>query len=164
MADALVFRDLTVADVAFLGEMLYTAAFWRPDGPRPPIDVVLAHPEARRFTDGWGRSGDVGLVAESSGEPVGAVWYRHFTDDDHGEGYVDAATPEIAIAVRADRRGRGIGRQLMTAIHARARAAGVRRISLSADVDNPARGLYRSLGYVDIAPDDPDQRMLVELA
>jgi GNAT superfamily N-acetyltransferase len=164
VADAIVLRDLTVADGAFLGEMLYTAAFWRPDGARPPIEIVLAHPKARRFTDDWGRPGDVGLVAELGGEPVGVAWYRHFTDDDHGEGYIDPATPEIAVAVRADQRGRGIGRQLMTAIHARARSTGVRRISLSADLDNPARHLYRSLGYVDIAPDDPEQRMVLELA
>ena len=143
--------------------MLYAAAFWRPAAERPPVALVLGHPEARRFLDDWGRDGDLGLIAELDGEPVGAVWLRRFTETDHGDGFIDEATPELAIAVRDGFRGRGIGRALLTAIHERARGAGVRRISLSANVDNPARGLYRSLGYVDVAPDDPNERMVVEL-
>ena len=156
-------RDLTPDGAAFLGEMLYAAAFWRPDEERPPIDLVLAHPQAARYHVGWGRAGDVGVVAELDGAPVGCAWYRLFTEEDHGDGFIDPATPEVAIAVRDGHRGRGIGRELLTELHARARAEGLARVSLSANLDNPARRLYADLGYVEFTPDDPKERMVHEL-
>lgn len=51
----------------------------------------------------------------------------------------------------------------MLAVHERARAQGVERISLSVDPDNPARRLYLRLGYVDLEPDAENGRMIVEL-
>jgi hypothetical protein len=36
-------------------------------------------------------------------------------------------------------------------------------MALSSERDNVARDLYRSLGYVELAPDDPKDRMLLEL-
>jgi ribosomal protein S18 acetylase RimI-like enzyme len=112
---------------------------------------------------GWGRPGDAGLIAEVEGEPVGAVWYRFFTDASHGDGYIDAETPELAIAVVRGHRGQGIGRALLEAIAERGRRDGLRRLGLSVESDNPAKRLYRSVGYVDYRPDDRHGRMILDL-
>jgi GNAT superfamily N-acetyltransferase len=157
-------RDLREDEVPFLEEMLYAALAWRPDVELPAPEWVLAHPQVVVFHERWGRDGDVGLVAEEGGAPVGLAWYRFFTDAEHGEGFIDEETPEVAVAVVEGHRGQGIGRTLMEAIHTRACEHGVRQLSLSVDVDNPAKRLYLRLGDVDVEPGGADGRMLLELA
>lgn len=161
--DTVAIRDLRDEEVGFLKQMLYTALAWRPDVQLPPVDWVLAHPQVSVFHEGWGRPGDTALVAELDGRPVGLVWYRLFTDETHGEGFVDEGTPELAIAVVEEHRGHGIGRRLLLAAHERARADGLARLSLSVDADNPAKRLYAALGYRDHEPDDGLGRMIVDL-
>ena len=156
-------RDLRDDEIGFLQEMLYAALDWRRDVELPAAEWVLAHPQVVVFHEGWGRSGDTALVAEYEDRPVGLVWYRLFTEGSHGEGFVDEQTPELAIAVVEGFRGRGVGGELMTAAHERARLDGFERLSLSVDADNPAKRLYERLGYVDYETDDGLGRMVLEL-
>ena len=156
-------RELESADADFLGVMLYEAVYWNPAKERLPAEFVLAHPALTIFHAGWGRPGDSGLVAEVDDYPAGVVWYRLFTEAEHGEGFVDEATPELAISVADGHRGQGIGGALMEAIHDRARAEGFERISLSVDADNPAKRLYARLGYVEYEPGDDLGRMILTL-
>ena len=93
-------RPATKDDDAFLKTMMYEAARWNPDWPREPMAEVLDEPILRRYHQGWGRPGDGGMIAEIDGEPVGAAWYRLFTADAPGYGFVDERTPELV-----DRRG-----------------------------------------------------------
>lgn len=156
-------RDLREDELEFLREMLYAALAWRPDVELPPAEWVLAHSQVVIFHEGWGRSGDTAIIAEERGRPIGLVWYRLFTDEEHGEGYVDEQTPELAIAVTDGFRGQGVGGRLMEAIHERARKDGFSRISLSVDPENPAKRLYERLGYVELEPGDANGPMLLDL-
>ncbi len=159
----MVIRDLRPGETAFLRDMLHAALDWKPGRRLPPKFLLVRIPQVAIFHRSWGRPGDVGLVAEKDGARVGLAWYRLFTEAEHGEGFVDEATPEVAVAVVERHRGEGIGGALMGAIHTRAREAGVRRISLSVDHDNPARRLYERLGYVALDEREDDDRMLLEL-
>ena len=158
-----VLRAAGVDDVEHIRWALYTALAWNPQRRLPPLEVTLEHQEAARYHRGWGRRGDLGVVAELDGEVVGVAYCRLFTEADHGHGYVDNETPEVAVAVREGRRGRGLGARLMNALSERAHAAGFDRLSLSVAAENPARRLYERLGYRELANDEDGVRMVVEL-
>ena len=126
--------------------MAAEAVAWRPGAREPSPREVLASPELSRYVVGWPRDGDQGLIAEVAG-PIGAAWYRRFTLEDHGFGFVAPDIPEISIAVVPEWRGRGIGRRLMEGTMRLAADEGVHAVSLSVELDNPARRLYESLGF-----------------
>jgi GNAT superfamily N-acetyltransferase len=142
-------RPAGVEDLAFLATMLGEAAVWRPDKPTPTGDAVMADPRYVMYLAGWPRQGDYGLVAEQDG-PVGAAWYRTYTESNHGYGFVAEDVPELSIAVIASRRHEGIGRRLLVGLIDASLAQGYSAISLSVREANPARGLYESAGFVPV--------------
>ena len=127
--------------------MLGEAAVWRPDKPTPTAEQVMADPRYALYLAGWPRHGDYGLVADQDG-PVGAAWYRTYTEATHGYGFVAEDVPELSIAVIASRRHEGIGRRLLIGLIEASVAQGCRALSLSVAENNPARGLYESAGFV----------------
>ena len=142
-------RPAGAEDLDFLATMLGESAVWRPDKPTPTGEQVLADRRYAMYLAGWPRPGDHGLVAEQDG-PVGAAWYRTFTEADHGHGFVAEDVPELAIAVIAARRHEGIGRRLLVDLIDAAVAQGHPALSLTVSEANPARALYASVGFVDV--------------
>jgi ribosomal protein S18 acetylase RimI-like enzyme len=154
-------RPATTADLPFLEAMLYEAATWRPE-TQPPAEAVLADPHVARYLSGWGRTGDGGVVAEVD-RPVGAAWFRLFSADEPGYGFVAPDVPELSIGVASDSRGRGIGTRLVEALLDVARADGHGAISLSVEPDNRARRIYERAGFARVADDGGAWTMLLEL-
>jgi GNAT superfamily N-acetyltransferase len=135
-------RAAIAADIEFLREMLYLALFVSPGSPPFPRSI-LDDPAIDRYIRDWPtRPGDVGLIAVVDGVPVGAAWLRRFTADAPGYGFVDAATPELTVAVLEAYRNRGIGTRLIAGLQDR-----VLSISLNCELANPARRLYQRAGF-----------------
>jgi ribosomal protein S18 acetylase RimI-like enzyme len=83
--------------------------------------------------------------------------------DNHSFGFVDEDTPELAIAVKKEFRGRGIGTSLMNHLMQHAKNKGIRRISLSVDPENHARNLYEELGFEKVGQSGTSWTMLIHL-
>jgi ribosomal protein S18 acetylase RimI-like enzyme len=144
-------RALEPSDAPLLTTYLRLSIFGRP-GEAPVPDDVVDRPGIACYVAGWGRYGDDGVLAvdESSRADVGAAWLRLWPGPDTGYGFVDRATPELAIAVRPARRGQGIGTCLLDALLDRT-ATRYRAVSLSVSLDNPAVALYQRFGFRAIA-------------
>ncbi len=139
-------RPAGAEDLPFLATMLGEAAVWRPDKATPTAAEVMADPRYARYLAGWPRDGDFGLVAEQDG-PLGAAWYRTYTEGSRGYGFVAEDVPELSIAVIASRRHEGIGRLLLLALIEASEVQGHAALSLSVNHGNPARHLYESVGF-----------------
>ena len=144
-------------DVRFMRDMLRHAFWWRAD------EVAGGGEPLYRYVKDWGRPGDSALIAIENFQPVGAAWYRLFTRERPGFGFVDEETPELAIAVVPARRGRGTGSDLLNALLGDARARGYRAISLSVAKDSPAVELYKRFGFRTVSEADASCTMVASL-
>ena len=146
-------------DVRFLRDMLHHAYYWKERAPEDtgPGPVAL-------YVKAWGRPGDTAVIAIDGGFPAGAAWYRLFPRDRPGYGFVDERTPELAIAVVPNARGKGVGSALLGALLDRARVEGYDRISLSVDRNNAgAIELYERHGFERVGAEDDSVTMLAHL-
>ncbi len=128
-------------DLAFMWEMLYEAAHHR----------SLSEPGIARYLEGWGRPGDAAVISldPNDGSKTGAAWYRLMSTEDPGYGFVDASTPEVAIAVVPNRRGTDVGGALLRGLLDTARSRGFETLSLSIRHGNHAAvRLYERSGFV----------------
>lgn len=127
--------------------MLALAANW--SGDTRAIDDANS-PGIARYLDEWGRDGDLGLIATDQtdrSERIGAAWWRHFSADGPGYGFISESIPEVSIAVSPTRSGAGVGRALLVELIARAERDLIPALSLSVHRDNPAASLYRDIGF-----------------
>ncbi len=146
-------------DKRFLRDMLHHAYYWKerlPDAGPGPVQL---------YVKAWGRPGDTAVIALLDGFPVGAAWYRLFTTEPVGYGYIDEHTPELAVAVVPNARGLGVGSALMRALLAQAREDGYGALSLAVDRHNDgAIALYRQFGFAQVAEAPDSLTLRLELA
>jgi ribosomal protein S18 acetylase RimI-like enzyme len=157
-------RAASPSDVDFLGEMLSEAAY-RAGALRPRAGEGWGDPRIARYLTGWGRPGDGAVIAVGDdGRRLGAAWYRLFSEEQPGFGFVDAKTPEISIAVVPTFRGQGIGTALLAGLVERARHEGFDALSLSVSPENPAVRLYERAGFVRVESRDRHWTIRVDLS
>lgn len=158
--DRFTLREATGSDARFLGDMLVEASEWMPARTRSRVDV-LADPKTAKYIEGWKRPGDAGMLAvDRAGSPIGACWYRLFAAHDPGYGFVAPGVPELTLGVLPIWRAQGVGRALLAAVLAQARANGCTRISLSVERANHAQRLYVSEGFHTIMKDTNSDTMV----
>ena len=160
---ALHLRPAAEADLPHVQRTLWLAMTWNGAPEGATFERAMAIPELAMYHEDWMRGGDVGVVAEDDGTVVGCAYGRLFTDDKHGHGFVDEATPEIAIAVEPEHTGNGIGGQLLAELADAYRATDVVRLSLSVHHDNAALRLYERHGYEELDRDTDSVRMIKQL-
>lgn len=155
-------RLVSAGDLPFLKEMLFEAAFWRAGSPRPALEAGLARPDLSKLLEGWGRAGDTAVIAESD-TPLGAAWYRFWSAENHSHGFVAPEVPELGLAVRPEFRRQGLGARLLRALLEQAGREGIRRVSLSVELENPAQQLYRRIGFRSVGRVGEAWTMVVEV-
>src|SRR5213593_2447134 len=132
-------RPLVAKDEPILWEMLYQGLSSHGKKERPSRDVVH-RPEFARYVEAWGRAGDTGFVAhdKKDGSLLGAVWLRRPIGKTH-------TPPQLALAVKPEHRGHGIGTALLTQL-VRANPE-QSTISLSFVTGKPILRLYERFGF-----------------
>ncbi|MCL2422867.1 MAG: GNAT family N-acetyltransferase [Micrococcales bacterium] len=158
---AVTVRELREDERGLLREFLYLAIHVPPGADRPPVEI-LDEPMLQRYLEGFGHeAGDLAVAADQDGTVVGVAWSRMLGGDLPGYGYVDDDTPELAVAVLPDQRGKGLGGRLVGALMVELAKAGFAQVSLSVDKTNPAQRLYQRLGFVTVRHDEDDDLVMV---
>ena len=141
------FRLLTAADESIVWTMTAYAACCE------SLAQAKQQPGIARYARNWGAArGDIGWVALSEGQPVGAAWMRLWveldsrSEGDRGYGHVSDDIPELGIAVVPGERRKGLGTHLLTKALTLAQEH-YGAVSLSVLVENPAISLYRRMGF-----------------
>ena len=136
-------RDIAPHEYDILDEFLYHAIYL-PQGVKPLPRIIIYVSEIYIYAQDFGKQkGDHGVVAVYNDKIIGVAWTRIIT----AFGHVDNDTPELAISILPEYRGKGIGTKLMKKLFEVLGENGYKKTSLSVQKDNPAVGLYLKLGY-----------------
>jgi ribosomal protein S18 acetylase RimI-like enzyme len=165
------YRELEASEYGLLAHFTYLAIHVPEGVAAPPLGIVFDDPHLSCYFDDFGnRAGDIAVCAEptpdhstdagTAGEVVGIAWCRVLGGDTPGYGHLDGQTPEAALAVTPEWRGRGIGTRLLDELCAR---AGWKHLSLSVQQDNRARHLYARAGFRPVKANEEDLILLRDL-
>jgi len=122
-----------------------------------PIQKALSDPALNRYWIGWGRTGDVGIVAEvqPTGMPIACAWLRLYTHEEAGASFFGESVPELAMSVVPKYRGNWTGTTTLRRLIEDVRSQ-VPGIVLSVRRDNPAIRFYERLSFKTI----PESQMV----
>ncbi len=161
-------RDAAAEDAEFLLDMLMAEVNWGVEDPvsRRQLlrDKVLSH-----YVAGWGREGDIGLIAVDTGGPnglqipVGAAWLRFFAEKTPGHAFIDETVPELTLGVTEPHRDRGIELGLIRALAARAKEAGISRISVIVAEGHPTREIFDAAGFRYVRTDEHGHTLILDV-
>jgi GNAT superfamily N-acetyltransferase len=158
-------RSLQSDDEPFVWDMAWEYVAMNAEMRARGRDAFMAQPQVRRYHVGLGRPGDTGVVAVTEdGHRLGVAWYRLFSAEEPGWGFIAADIPELAIFVVAEARGRGVGSALLDALLALAWEQSHRALSLSVNRHNPARRLYERKGFRDAGISDASAASVIMIA
>jgi ribosomal protein S18 acetylase RimI-like enzyme len=143
-------RPAVASDQPFLWQMLYYAAHM--DEGAESLESARVNPMLAPYVEGYGRQGDLGVTAIDSitHTNAGAAWIRTMPAGRPLHRFVDAAIPELAIAVAPAYVGRGAGTRMIARLMDSA-AAIYPAIALSVRSSNPSKALYERMGFATVA-------------
>jgi ribosomal protein S18 acetylase RimI-like enzyme len=135
-------RPIKPDEIGVLDDFLYEAIY-QPDIENPAPKNIIKKPELQIYIKDFGKPDDNCLVAVFDSRIVGAVWTRII----NGFGSVDDKTPEFAISLYREYRGRGIGTNLMREMLQLLHSKGYEQTSLAVQKENYAVKMYKAVGF-----------------
>jgi len=145
-----------------LKDFVYEAIYQRDEQNLLPRSII-EKPEIKVFYNDFGKADDNCLVAVIDSKIIGAVWTRIISGDIKGFGNIDAQTPEFAISLYKEYRGKGIGTQLMLAMLQLLKEKGYNKTSLAVQKDNYAVKVYQHVGFKIVNESNEEYIMVHEL-
>jgi GNAT superfamily N-acetyltransferase len=159
-------RLLLPADEPIFREILSQAlcAHFTAQGQAAPEPDILDEPDYVKWIGDWARPHDAGVLAQDEHQQViGVAWFRLFSKEENPDAYVDENTPQLAIVVLPEHRGKGVGKLLISSLLQVARSS---YCALSLDVYKghaTALRLYERSGFETVATRDNSLIMRCEL-
>lgn len=152
-------REMRREEYPLLEEFLYQAIFQKDPQNLIPREEIYK-PSLQVYIAGFGdKPDDYCICAEEDNRVVGAVWVRIIP----GFGSVDDQTPEFAISLLPEARGKGIGTQLMQAMLRHLKKHGYKQTSLAVQKANYALRMYKKIGFEIIGENEEEYIMIHKL-
>ncbi|MCL2354429.1 MAG: GNAT family N-acetyltransferase [Oscillospiraceae bacterium] len=157
-----IIRQMKESETPLLKDFLYEAVFQRDENNLIPRSVI-EEPEVKVYIEHFGKPSDICLIAEVQGKIVGAVWTRILSGEVKGFGNIDNKTPEFAISIYKEYRGKGIGTALMKEMLKCLKESGYQRTSLAVQKDNYAVKMYENVGFNIVDENEEEYLMVCDL-
>lgn len=151
-------RQMYPNEYPYLKEFLYEAIFQKNMENLLPKEIINK-PDLKIYIENFGQKHDHCLCAEANGEIIGVVWTRIIP----GYGNIGDKTPEFAISLYKEYRGKGIGTKMMQEMLSLLKSKGYKKASLSVQKENYAFRMYQNLGFKIIDETEEEFIMIYDL-